>query len=215
MVAARRPAGLCTEKPAASDDETFFGTAREVPKTTIPQATPETFASVTVLRNDIAQKSDDLVMIDQGVSTKCDETRHPQERRIVTVTGYLYAMKREDDNDYHLILGAKNCSKPGCFMTAEVSGIPRIATNKQQLATARKHFQSQIEKFAGDGKVSGGYFKFDPPIPVEVTGPLFYDADHKINQQTHAGAVGPSFARPSTSWEIHPVMQIELDPDGQ
>jgi hypothetical protein len=131
------------------------------------------------------------------------------------VVGYLYALLNEPDNDFHLILGTKTCKKPDCFMTAEVSGIPRIPANRRELADVRKQFQTQIQPYIDDGSAGGGgkYFVFDPPIPVRVVGPLFYDSKHKIDRKTREGAVGPEFARPSTSWEIHPVTQIDVNPD--
>jgi hypothetical protein len=215
IMAARAPQGsLCTAKQTNSDGHTFNGSAREVAKTTLPSAPLETFGTVAALRADIAKKSDDLVMIDAGISTKCDEVRTPAERRMVSVVGYLYAMKKEGDNDYHLILGTKTCKKSDCFMTAEVSGIPRLTANRQELATARQHFETAIQQYVddGNGATDGGYFRFDPPIRVQVRGPLFYDADHKIKTAPRAGTVGPAYARPSTSWEIHPVTAIDLEP---
>jgi hypothetical protein len=205
---------LCTAKQAKSDGRTFFGSAREVAKTTVPSVPLETFGTVAALRADIAKKSDDIVMLDAGISTNCDEVRTPSEQRMVSVIGYLYAMKKEADNDYHLILGTKTCKKPDCFMTAEVSGIPRLTANRQELASSRQHFETQIQQYVddGNGATDGGYFRFDPPIRVQVQGPLFYDADHKIKTSPRAGTVGPTYARPSTSWEIHPVVSIELDP---
>ena len=74
--------------------------------------------------------------------------------------------------------------------------------------------EDQITDLTPSGKLPGGgkYVRFDPAIPVRIAGPLFYDADHKIDRDTREGVVGPSFARPSTSWEIHPVVRIEFEP---
>jgi hypothetical protein len=204
----------CTAKLPQSDGRTFHGSAREVPKTTIPEATIEYFSSVTALRKDIRANSDDLDMIDSGISTRCDEARVDSEKRVVMVLGYLYAAKKEADNDYHLILGTKNCKNADCFMTAEVSGVPRLVKDRTNLAKARDDFEDQIADFTPSGGMpgDGAYLRFQPPIPVRVTGPLFYDADHKIKRDTREGAVGPSYARPSTSWEIHPVVRIEFEP---
>src|SRR5258705_13999093 len=98
----------CTSKPAQSDGRSFFGSAREVAKTTVPQAGIEYFESVSTLRKDVRAASDDFEMMD-NVSTRCDEVRVQAENGMVMVVGYLYAAKKEADNDYHLILGSKNC----------------------------------------------------------------------------------------------------------
>jgi hypothetical protein len=149
-----------------------------------------------------------------NISTRCDEVRVDAEKRMVTVLGYIYATKKEDDNDYHLILGTKTCKKPDCFMTAEVSGVPRLSKDRAKLEKARDEFEDQITSFTPSGGMPTGsdYLRFQTPIPVQVTGPLFYDADHKIDRDTREGGVGPAWARPSTSWEIHPVVRIEFDP---
>jgi hypothetical protein len=76
------------------------------------------------------------------ITTRCDEVRVAAEKRMVVVVGYLYAAKKEGDNDYHLILGSKSCSNPDCFMTAEVSGVPRIAKDRTVLARARSEFRA-------------------------------------------------------------------------
>lgn len=212
-VTAAKPPG-CTPKLADSDGRTFHGSAREIPKTTLPNATIEYFTSVTALRKDIRDNSDDFDMMDSGISTRCNQARVKAEQRMVMVVGYLYAAKKEADNDYHLIIGTKNCKSPNCFMTAEVTGVPRLPKDRTKLAKARDEFEDEVKDLTPSGKLPGGgaYVRFDPAIPVRITGPLFYDADHKIKRDTREGAVGPSFARPSTSWEIHPVVRIEFEP---
>ena len=51
-----------------------------------------------------------------------------------------------------------------------------------------------------------GYDKYDPPIPVQIVGSLFFDVDHQ------PGEVGPVGMKPKTSWEIHPVSDIQFEP---
>jgi hypothetical protein len=53
MAAARARANACTPKPPQSDGRTFNGTAREVPKTTVADASLENFSSIADLRKDI------------------------------------------------------------------------------------------------------------------------------------------------------------------
>lgn len=214
MATAAKPKG-CTAKPAESDGRSYYGTDREIAKTTLPEATIEYFASVSALRKDIRANSDDFEMIDSGIAKHCDVVRVKAENRMVLVVGYLYAAKKEEnDNDYHLILGTKGCKDPDCFMTAEVSGVPRLFKNRAQLEKARNEFEAQIVEFTSSGGLPGkkDYLRFHTPVPVRVTGALFYDADHKINRKTREGAVGPDYASPSTSWEIHPVTRIEFQP---
>jgi hypothetical protein len=214
MVAAAAKPKACTAKPAQSDGRSYYGTDREIAKTTLPEATIESFGSVSALRKDIRANSDDFEMMDSGITKHCDELRVKAERRMVIVVGYLYAATKENDNDYHLILGTKDCKDPDCFMTAEVTGVPRLPKNRPQLEKARNEFEEQIGEFTPSGGLPprGPYLRFRTPVPVRVTGPLFYDADHEIDRKTREGAVGPDYATPSTSWEIHPVVRIEIEP---
>jgi hypothetical protein len=115
------------------------------------------------------------------------------------VKTFIFAAKKEDDNDYHLILCTDPQKHPIQYMTAEVTGIPESGPFRDKLIKPRRQFKQYFDNsLPGKSK----YEKYDSPIPVQVTGPLFYDIDHP------AGAVGPKGHRPETSWEIHPVMDI-------
>lgn len=55
--------------------------------------------------------------------------RAAEKQRNVTVTAYLYATKKETDNDFHLLIGDNPNGGDGRFMTAEVSGLPNPDNN--------------------------------------------------------------------------------------
>jgi hypothetical protein len=52
---------------------------------------------------------------------------------------------------------------------------------------------------------SRSYFRPDPPVPIRVTGSLFWDVDHEDPPY-----VGPNDFKPKTAWEIHPISDIEF-----
>jgi hypothetical protein len=133
----------------------------------------------------------------------CD--RVPEERRNVIVETWIYAAKREDDHDYHLILGSTpSLTAATHFLTAEISGLPASGPYQEPLARARAEF---AELFAGDLPGTSSYTKYDPPLHVNVAGSLFFDVDHP------AGVVGPVGFRPATAWEVHPVSDlVPLEP---
>lgn len=87
------------------------------------------------------------------------------------------------------------------FLTAEITGLPSGGKYLAQLETPRLAFQKH---FLGRMPGRKGYERFDRAVPITITGSLFYDVAH------HAGRVGPSWARPKTSWEILPVTKIEF-----
>jgi hypothetical protein len=129
-------------------------------------------------------------------------TRFPQEQRNVTVNAHLWYIRKETDNDYHLILGSTDGSvadETTRYMTAEVSGLP---ANGDDLATLRQ-VRAQFVALVGSLPGSDRYEALTPPLSIRVTGSLFFDGDHQ------AGEIGPTGHRPQTVWEIHPVSDLE------
>jgi hypothetical protein len=183
--------------------DTFHAKDRVTPKTTIVVGAPiEDFDSVGDLVRHLLKTVPDSVMADLGI-TRQTETRVKEENRNVRVTGFIYAFKKEGDNDYHVILGdAPDIANP-LYLNVEVSGIPVGGTNanRQRLISVRQVFKETLS-LGTSGPNS--YKRPHPPIPVRVTGSLFWDVDHK------PGAVGPDDFKPKTSWEIHPVSEIEF-----
>jgi hypothetical protein len=197
----RAPLAAPLARPAA--DDTFNGSDREAAKTSVSMALTEPFADLAAV---VATLPDDGFMRDDHVppiSKDQDSGRVQEEERNVTVTAYLVATKKENDNDFHLIL-ATTPDGDGPYLTAEVSGLPRDAASPDRavLLAARGQYRAVM-----DGKVPGSRYKIiDPPLAVAVTGSLFFDMDHV------AGVVGTGPFKPATSWEIHPVTSITFAP---
>lgn len=172
--------------------DTFHGVARKTPKTTIVMATPESFP---VLKTFLSK-----LIIDNTISTKLHamtkaqlEQRVPEERRDIKLTKvFLMAIKREADNDFHMIIGDGN----GNFFNTENSGL--VATSPKILKYVRK----KVLTFMGGAFCQSQYQTFSPGIAIELEGSLFYDTEHA------PGVIGPPSARPKTSWEIHPITNI-------
>jgi hypothetical protein len=171
----------------------FFGDHRKAAKTSIATGT---FSSYTVLTNFLKTLKADSVMEKHPlIKPASTNNRVSDEKRNVKLTRvFMYAIKREDDNDYHIIIG----DGKGNFLNVECSGLPPVGTTYySRLSKARK----QVKDFFGPVCMSA-YRKFQPAMEVEVTGSLFFDIDHD------AGAVGPVGLRPKTAWEVHPVTNI-------
>jgi hypothetical protein len=165
------------------DTDDFFGTARKTPKTTMVTADLENF---NVLKTFLSGLPSDDSMINNPSIKASPNKRATEEKRNVKLTKvFLIAIKREPDNDYQ-----------GNFFNTENTGL--ISSSPQKLKDVRK----AIVDFMGGGFCSAKYQKFSPGIPLELEGSLFYDTEHK------PGIVGPSDARPKTSWEIHPISNI-------
>jgi hypothetical protein len=134
-----------------------------------------------------------------NLTTDPENPRVAQEKRNVTLVNvYLYAIKREADNDYHLIVGDNN----GLYFNVECSGLPgRDYPGYETLLKVRR----QIEDYFKSEFCTTKYTKFDPGIKLfELSGSLFYDIDHT------PGVVGPEGYKPRTAWEIHPISNIDF-----
>jgi len=184
----------------AADD--FAGTDRKAAKTSISTGPMETFNSLDDL---LASLPRDTKMLHHhpAITKSSDSERVSEEDTNVTVNAFLFAAKGEPDNDFHLIIGSTADAASAQFMNVEISGLPSDGPARAQLSTPRQDFKN----FFGDQVPgTGGYHRFDPPIPLRVTGSQFYDIDHK------PGAVGPQDIAPGTAWEIHPVTEIVFEP---
>ncbi len=190
---------------AAIPSDTFGGTQRKATKLAIATAAIEKFDDVRALIATLPTKT--MMKNHQPpITTDAASKRVAEEKRNVRVAAFLYAASREDDNDFHLIIGRDPSVKPHVYMTVEVSGLPsKTAKSFTKLNGARKSFK----KFFGKDLPGTSYDFYDPPIPVEVEGSMFFDMTHASGQ-----GPGPASLRPDipTIWEVHPVSKITFEP---
>jgi hypothetical protein len=135
-----------------------------------------------------------------------NSNRVQEERRNVRLRVWLYAASREDDNDFHFILGREPGALPKVFMTMELSGLPRSnSSHFARLKAARNAYKD----FFGNNLPGAKYHFYNPPVPVEVEGSLFFDITHATG-----GVPGPAKLRPNmpTIWEVHPISRIVFEP---
>jgi hypothetical protein len=188
---------------AAPADNAFRGTSRRAAKLSIANAQTETFDDLKDLIDTLHPHEE---MKDRNdISTERDNDRTPPERRNVRVAAFLYAASVEEDNDYHLIIG-RDPDKAAKYMTVEISGLPpNNSAHFDKLNSARDAYF----EFFGDGLPGTSYDFYDPPIPLEIAGSLFFDMSHATGSRP-----GPSKLRPKMPvvWEIHPVTEIVFEP---
>lgn len=183
----------------------YSGTARKAAKLSIAQAQMEDLAD---LKDLIATLPSISAMVNHNpkIGKGASSWRVVEERRNVRLRVWLYAASREADNDFHLILGRAPGLAPEKFMTMELSGLPPAnGANFAKLKAARDAFK----QFFGNHLPGGTYQFYDPPIPVEIEGSLFFDITHATGPRP-----GPSTLRDRmpTIWEVHPISKIVFEP---
>lgn len=166
------PEGLEKEKLDCVTD-VFHGTARKTPKTTVVDANMEIFLTLKLFLSGLPK--DKLMIENTLIKSKPNERVIEEKRNVKLKQVFLIAIKREPDNDFHMIIG----DEKGNFLNTENTGL--ITTSPQKLKDVRK----KIITFMGGNFCSAKYQKFSPGIPIEIEGSLFYDTEHK------PGIVGP------------------------
>ena len=184
--------------------DTYRGQARKAAKLSIANAAVEDFEDVKDLIDTLPAE---VAMIRHRplITTDAESGRVNEENRNVRVQAFLYAASREDDNDFHLIVGRAPDREP-MYMTMEISGLPpQRSRHFSRLKAARDTYK----EFFGDDLPGASYDFYDPPIPIEVEGSLFFDMSHSSGSRP-----GPASLRSDipTIWEIHPITDILFEP---
>jgi hypothetical protein len=188
----------------AGFDDTYRGTARKAAKISIADVEVEDFDEIQDLIETLPADGD-MISHQPPITTDATSGRVDEENRNVRARAFLYAASREDDNDFHLIVGRNPDHEPK-YMTLEISGLPpQDSEHFSRLEAAREAYK----EFFGDDLPGASYDFYDPPIPVEVEGSLFFDMSHSFGSRP-----GPASLRPDipTIWEIHPVTNILFEP---
>jgi hypothetical protein len=188
----------------AGFDDAFRGTARKAAKIFIADAAVEDFEDVKDL-NETLPAEEDMTSLQPPLTDDATSGRVDEENRNVRVRAFLYAASREDDNDFHLIVGRDPSLEP-LYMTMELSGLPpQDSDHFSRLEAARDAYK----EFFAEDLPGASYDFYDPPVPVEVEGSLFFDVGHVSGSRP-----GPTPLRPHmpTVWEIHPITDILFEP---
>jgi len=187
-------------KPAGDN---FAGTARKAAKLSIASGPSETFNDVKALIASLVP-DDQMIAHNPKIKTTATSGRVKEENRNVKVKAFLYAASREDDNDFHLIVGRRPTQLPEMYITMELSGLPPANSPALgNLTTARDAFKT----FFGSDLPGTSYDFYDPPIPVTITGSLFFDMTHSSGQRPGPPSLK---SRMPTIWEVHPLTSMVL-----
>jgi hypothetical protein len=194
-------------------DESFQGSYREKPKTSIVRsATTGNISRVHKYGNLgdlLVFLPDDIEMRNKYPDLRIHggdpEKRKTEELFNVELVCWVHAVKYEGgkgDRDFHVIVGDTPDVETATFMNVEVSGLPpNDSNNYKPLKDVRKQF---LELFS-DYNFTTSFTQIDPPRKVKIKGSLLFDGEHNHSCGT---CPGPSYAKPGTVWEIHPIYSI-------
>jgi hypothetical protein len=186
--------------------DSFDGSDRIRAKLSILDVPIEEFADLADLVASLTPDSD-MINRDPAISSDPDSDRVDEERRNVRVRVWLYMASREDDNDFHLILGRKPGLTPELYMNMELSGLPpRNSPSFAILKATRDAFKRALQN-----RLPGRTYRLFPrPLPVEIEGALFFDITHS----SPGTRSGPGILRPfmPTAWEVHPITRFIAEP---
>jgi hypothetical protein len=189
----------------APKGDSFQGTDRKVAKLSVGSEPLESFKDLKDLIDSLPPDSA-MLSHNPPIAKGADSGRVKEEQRNVRVSAFLYAISREQDNDFHLIIGRAQDAQPEMYMSMEVSGLPPTASQSfQELKAARDALKKIYHDLFNTDLPGLGYQFPDPPIPVEIEGSLFFDIAQGNGQKP-----GPKSLKDKmpTLWEVHPITKI-------
>lgn len=191
---------LFRARPEGAGDEIFPPTSyRAAAKTSFAAGAVQNFTSINSLFNPLPK---DAAMTQQfpALVRKSGNTspRVALEKRNMKAPAWIYWVAKESDRDFHVILGSTaQLTSTTIFLNSEVSGLPQANPTKSPFPQRRAGIRAIL---ANHRNVNG---LFVTPVPVTVSGSLFWDGEHRF-----PNTVGPEGLQPTKAWEIHPIKQL-------
>jgi hypothetical protein len=180
----------------------FKGVVRKQAKTSLSTARTEIFETVGDLLVTLAPDGD---MHAYKPKIRQVSPRVPEEDRNVYIkNAYLFTVKEEDDQDFHIIIGDLSATgDPINLMNVEIAGLPEDVNSKdfKILKKVRAQFYEKYPMFFDSNRKT---LTCDPPVPISLRGSLFFDTQHS------AGHIGSKGFKPLSVWEIHPISYIKF-----
>ena len=177
--------------------QAYRGKIRAAAKTSISKGRLHTYGTVGDF---LASLPTDGYMRKTGINNNSARTRD-EDMNIFIENAFIFYMKKEEDNDLHLVIGDVLDGVKINLLTIEIAGLPDVsAPDYNALLEARKAIYKQFQTFFDSTQKSKRTRK---PYPkIAVTGSLFFDNWHYAETE--------DITRPDTVFELHPVTKIEF-----
>lgn len=173
----------------------YKGKVRAAAKTSISKGKLQTYNTVGEF---LASLPTDGYMRKTSINNNSLRTRD-EDMNIFISNATIFYMKKEADNDLHVIIGDVIGGTKTNLLTIEIAGLPSVSSaDYSTLLEARKSIYYQFQSFFDSKKKSQLLRK---PYPqIALTGSLFFDNWHY--------AASNDITRPKTVFELHPVTKI-------
>ena len=151
---------------------------------------------------------DEDMAANPDISKDSENPRLPEEEINVDIKlAYIYGIYREDDNDYHMIIGdgSMDTNKMHLF-NVEISA---LAGDEEDPVLVG--IRAKIVDYFGDitcNTITYKPKKVTEVIPIRIKGALFFDIDHPVLNGKRKVGWGPY--KPFSAWELHPVTYLKF-----
>jgi hypothetical protein len=188
-------------------------------KTSVPEGTDLAKAGTLINLSDLLS----LQPAAEKMTKDFESVRYPKpggakyaEGQIVRTRGYLRLIAGEGDGDYHMQISTTPDTFDNCLVVEVPDDDKTFIAKTPDLIPLAKNVRDWV---ANSLKLSkdplGRILIMQKPPYVEVTGQLFFDAEHQaamgkgdFRGKSISGKQLPS----KTSWELHPVIKMAFAP---
>lgn len=199
-------AGDCHSLPKNCEDASFRGSDRKEAKLSFIRPQKRDPQPLQPLIDRLLHSDASMKNHEPAISSDCNSIRQPEEKENVYLEGvYIYVILREDDGDYHLIVGDGINAAPETLLSVEISALPE--TTSSFYSTLKKVRNDFEKKFSTCSRKNLWNHRAENPLPkIAIKGTLFYDIRH-AKQGVHSG---DGAVKTATFWEVHPATYFKL-----
>ena len=136
---------------------------------------------------------------------------------LVRTRGYVRVVAGEPDGDYHLQITEKPDNFDNCLVVEVPKDDPEFVKDAH-VSAAVKAVRDFVVTQLKTGDPTGRIVVIASAVYVEITGQLFFDAEHQAAMASgvyRGKSINGKQLPSKTSWEIHPITRMAFAPKPQ
>lgn len=133
---------------------------------------------------------------------------------LVRTQGFVRLVAGEDDGDFHIQISETNDTFDNCLVVEVPKDDPEFVKDAA-IMPAIKGVRDFVTTQLKTGDPTGRVVRIVGPAYVEVTGQLFFDAEHQAAMAKgvfRGKSINGKQLPSKTSWEIHPIVKMAFAP---